>query len=169
MGLLTVGLMAGCAGGRTPSPQAAAARARQQVEPSALALANRLQVALASRSLTRNGGYVKCTARSADLAYSASLIVSPARRTSITGLSRQVTVTMRAGGWRLAAVDLAKVHFVLPTEPHPAYRVARGNLHGALNVIPDSAEGATALIFIDSPCFNAGSIATRLERGNPTP
>jgi hypothetical protein len=169
VGLLSAGLLAGCSEGRTASPQVAAARARQQVEPSALALANRLQATLATRSLTRDGGYVKCTARSADLAYSASLTVNPASRTSITGLSRQVTMTMRADGWRLAEVDLAKVHFVLPTDPHPAYRVARGNLHGALNVIPDSAEGATALIFIDSPCFNAGSIATRLERGNPTP
>jgi hypothetical protein len=169
VGLLSAGLLAGCSEGRTASPQVAAARARQQVEPSALALANRLRATLATRPLTRDGGYVKCTARSADLAYSVSLTVSPATRTSITGLSRQVTMTMRAGGWRLTAVDLAKVHFVLPTDPHPAYRVARGNLHGALNVIPDSAEGAMALIFIDSPCFNASSIATRLERGNPTP
>jgi hypothetical protein len=46
--------------------------------------------------------------------------------------------------------------------------MARLDLHGATNILPDPQVGAEALIFINSPCFNGGPIATSLERsGQP--
>jgi hypothetical protein len=150
---------------RTDQGVAAAARARAQVEPSVRALTASLRAMRNDASPAVAAAYAKCGPGSARrLSYNVNLTEIPTTRTSVTGLATQVAGMLRSAGWQLIFVDLRKIHFALPTQPHPVYQMTRQGLHGAANIVPDAQVGAEAIIFVDSPCFDAGSAATGLER-----
>lgn len=174
-GLLAVGILAGCAQGgagehRTdgaaaptaaatiqaagPAVQATpAVQARVAVTAASAVLAHRFRAAGLVLAPVRAGTFVRCRPGSARALYSADLLARPAARTSEAGLSARLTATLRAAGWRVTPIDLQKEHLVIATVAHPAYRMSRPGLLGALNVLPDRRAGSQALVFVESPCF----------------
>jgi hypothetical protein len=168
-GLLAVSVLAGCAQAEVTghgSSGSAAPAATVTVQAITPAVRARTGVAAASRALARElgaaglvlapttaGTYVRCDPGSAQVLYSADLVARPATRSGVAKLNTQMTAVLRAGGWQVAPVDLRKQHFPFVTVPHPASRMNRRGLHGALNVIPDQSAGSQAVVFVESPCF----------------
>src|SRR5262249_20004644 len=168
-GLLAISVLAGCAQaevtghGSRGSAAARAAATTQTISPAARA---RMNVMAASSALARElraaglvlapdtaGTYVPCRPGSALTFYSADLLARPPTRSSVTRLSARVTTVLRAGDWQVTPVNLQKVHFPFATVPHPASRMSRRGLRGALNVLPDQRAGSQAPVFVESFCF----------------
>ena len=168
-GLLAISVLGGCAqaqltghgSGGPASPAATvgtqtispAARARLSVMAASRALARELKTAGFVLAPATPGTYVFCHPGSVLTFYSADLLARPATRSGVAELNTRMTTVLRAGGWQVAPVDLRKQHFPFATVPHPASRMNRRGLRGALNVLPDQRAGSQALMFVESPCF----------------
>jgi hypothetical protein len=72
-----------------------------------------------------------------------------------------MAAALNADGWSVIAVDIRKIRQPIPVT-HPIERITFGELHGALNIVPYAATGAEALMFLNSPCFDVGTLASEL-------
>ena len=160
--LILVGV--GCAS--APRPGALTAQvstAQQRTEQPVPAIARALGQHQLAVSVTLSGSFNGCRPSRTRVSYDAQVTMLPRARASISQLNKTLVNVMRAAGWRLQWVDVTRGP--VRTAPHPAYILSRADLHGAVNILPTRSGGAQALVFISSPCFDAGDNASKLERG----
>jgi hypothetical protein len=142
----------------------AAERARAGVEPQARALLRGLRSVRILPFKPVTGSYVPCGVRSTRLLYSADIFAEPAVPLNMASLGREVAAVLRVQGWKVATVNLRGVHVPLPTVPHPAYQLSRAGLQGVINILPRHRTGSQALVFVQSPCFDAGPMSGGLQK-----
>lgn len=162
LGGMLIMLGAGCAS--TPSRGALTARvstAQQQTVQPVPAIARALGQDQLPVSVALAGSFSGCRSSRTQVSYDAQVTMLPRARTSISQLNKTLVDVMRAAGWKLQWVDVTQGP--VRTEPHPAYTLSRANLNGAVNILPTRSGGAQALVFISSPCFDAGGSAAKLE------
>ncbi len=156
-------LGAGCASAPSRGDLTAeVSTAQQQAEQPVAAIVRALGQHQLAVSVKLIGSFGGCRPGRTRVSYDAQVTMLPRVRTSTSQLNRTLVDVMRAAGWRLQWVDVTRGP--VRTAPHPAYLLSRANLHGAVNILPTRSGGAQALTFISSPCFDAGSSASRLER-----
>lgn len=154
---------AGCAS--TPRPDALTAEvstAQQQAVQPVSAIARALGQRQLPVSVALSGSFNGCRPSKTQVSYDVQVTMLPRTRTSISQLNKTLADVMRGAGWKLQWVDVSQG--AIRTVPHPAYLLSRANLHGAVNILPATSGGAQALVFISSPCFDAGGSALKLER-----
>lgn len=183
IGLLAISYLAGCGGSHPPasrsdprapsrppalsrsSAESAATHARNVVTSPVSALLRGLRDSQITGDAQLGGSYVSCGARM-EVTYSVSITTPTIASMPVAVLTGKVAAILRAGGWRLTAVNLAQTSGPIQSQPHPDYRMKRPGLDGAANIIPGQTSGSQAIIFVNSACFYAGPIAAQLE-GTP--
>lgn len=168
---LLVGLLGtGC--GHTVAPEASLTRtraeliqARGQVRRYAEELAAAVRRSSLSRSPAALGSYRSCPAGKDLVAYNETITVAADMPATMSEMSRDIAGILRSEGWQLVSVDFAKVHLALADTDHPLYDMSQHRLKGAANILPYGNDSAGALIFMHSPCIDAGSLAVRVEQG----
>jgi hypothetical protein len=85
--------------------------------------------------------------------FSEAIVVTPDQRYTVPELAQVVLSLLRQGGWSIVPVDMARIHLPLGAKPHPLYKLTKNGLHGAANIL-EYPQGAEALIFLNTPCFD---------------
>lgn len=168
---LLVGLLGtGC--GHTVAPEASLTRTRAglvqtrgQVQPYAEALAAAVRRSRLSRSPVVQGSYRSCPAGKNFVAYNDAITVKGDAPATMSEMSREIAGILRSEGWQLVSVDFSKVHLALADTNHPLYDMSQDGIKGAANILPYGNDSAGALIFMHSPCIDAGSLAIQVEQG----
>jgi hypothetical protein len=106
--------------------------------------------------------YVGCQANSTEMRYSQTMVVRPGRRTSVPALASSLVSAMRIIGWQVRSVNMANMNVPIGT-PHPLYYFSHVDATGAMNVLPYAETGSEAIMFVNSPCFDAQSMYQALE------
>lgn len=140
-------------------------QARSQVRRYAAALVTAVEHSRRSRIQAIFGTYRSCPAGKGLITYSDSITVTAEVPATLPAFSHEIAGMLRSEGWRLVSVDFAKSHLELGSTNHPLYNMRQLRMSGAANILPYQSDGAGALIFMNSPCINAGSLAARLIRG----
>jgi hypothetical protein len=154
---------AGCAS--APGPDVLTAEvstAQQQAVQPVSAITRALGQRQLPVTVALNGAFNGCHPSKTQVSYDVQVTMLPRTPTSISQLNRTLADVMRGAGWKLQSVDVSQGP--IRSVPHPAYLLSRGDLHGAVNILPTKSGGAQALVFISSPCFDAGGSALKLER-----
>lgn len=107
--------------------------------------------------------FVACHRGSAQLRHSRTIAVRPSQRMSMPVLAARMVAAMLEAGWRVRSVSMTSMHIPAGAAPHPLYYVSRASTTGAVNVIPYTSTGAEAVVFINSPCFDAGPLYQTLQ------
>jgi hypothetical protein len=147
------------------SAQTALVRARNQVQPYAEALAAAVRRSRLSRSPIVLGAYRACPAGKNLVAYNDTITVTADAPATMSAMSREIAGILRSEGWHLVSVDFSKVHLALADTDHPLYDMSQHGFKGAANILPYGNDSAGALIFMHSPCIDAGSLAAQVEHG----
>ncbi len=166
-------LVTGC--GHTAAPkvalsstQTALVRARNQVQPYAEELAAAVRRFRLSRSPVVLGSYRSCPAGKNLVAYNDTITVTGDAPATMSEMSREIAGVLHSEGWQLVRVDFAKVRLALADTDHPLYDMSQDGIKGAANILPYGNDSAGALIFMHSPCIDAGSLAAQIEQGGRT-
>lgn len=112
------------------------------------------------------GGYQACPGGKDLVAYGYTITIRAAPPASMPWMSSQVAAILRSEGWRLTAVDYAKVHLALADTDHPLYLMSQPQMRGAANILPYGTSSAGAIVFIHSQCINAGALAVQALQGH---
>jgi hypothetical protein len=166
--VLAGSLVTGC--GHAAAPKAALSstqalvRERSQVQPYAEALAAAVRRSRISRSPVVLGAYRSCPAGKDHVAYNDTITVTGDAPATMSKMSREIAGILRSEGWQLVSVDFAKVHLALADTDHPLYDMSQDGIKGAANILPYGNDSAGALIFMHSPCIDAGSLAVQVEQ-----
>jgi hypothetical protein len=166
-----VGLLGtGC--GHAAAPEASLTRTRaelaqtrSEVRPYAEALAAAVKRFRLSRSPVVLGAYRSCPAGKHLVAYNDTITVTADAPTAMSTMSREIAGILHSEGWHLVTVDFSKVHLALADTNHPLYYISQDGIKGAANILPYGNDKAGALIFMHSPCIDAGSLAVQAEQG----
>jgi hypothetical protein len=140
-------------------------QARSQVRFYAAALTAAVGRSRLSRAPAAFGTYRSCPSGKGQISYHDVITVTADVPATMSELSREIAAILRSQGWQLVSVDFAKVHLGLADTNHPLYDMRQHGISGAANILPYGSDSAGALIFMNSPCINAGSLAAQVVRG----
>lgn len=164
---LAVSLATGCghfASGDSALAQTHAelTRARRQVQGYAREFAAAIRKSQLSRSPIVLGSYISCPGSESGgsmVTYRETVTATPSARATMAQASHEISGILHAEGWRLVSIDFARVHLGLADTNHPVFKISQGGMEGAANILPYGGGGrAGAIVYMRSPCVNAGSL-----------
>jgi hypothetical protein len=156
-------VISGCGRATTPSgpltrTPAALERERVVVQDYAGTLIADVRRARLSPNPVATGLYRSCSARGGKaVSYVETVIVWASNPLTVTAMSQDISEILRSEGWTLVAVDFSKVHLAFGSTDHPLYDITQRGTWGTANILPFGGNSAGAMIFMHSPCINAGS------------
>jgi hypothetical protein len=172
LGFVLLGwLAAGCATGTSASQPSSAqirtelVQARDGVMSYVQALDAAVKHSPMAGSAVALGSYRGCRSGKNLVSYVEAITVKLSEPATMARLGDEVTGILRSEGWRVVSVDFSRVHLALADTNHPLYDMSLKGMTGAANILPSGSDSAAAIIFIHSPCVDAGSLAEQAERG----